>query len=145
MSHRYHLCWPQPQLATKFKKHMEGRQGSFVLLIHKKTTYFTEPSNPPPFCRTVREWEWVRLFARRGVIVHSGFVCQLPHRSRQLLLYSSFFLCCRDAIWQVYYWSSFSLFTFFLPLCFLAFFSILKSINGSIALLYPWENWTVLW
>lgn len=28
---------------------MEGREGSFVSLLHRKNTYFVEPSNPPFF------------------------------------------------------------------------------------------------
>lgn len=34
---------------------------------------------------------------------------------------------------------------FFLPLCFPAFFSTLKSMSRSTSLLFIWKNWTVLW
>lgn len=147
MSHRFHLCWPEPQLPTKFKTHMEGRQGSFFSLPHRKDTYFTKASNPPPFCRRVRVWEWVRLFCRREVAIHAGFVCQLPHMNRQPLLYSSFFSllqrCHMTSVSLVIFLS----FHIFPSTGFPGFFSTLTSISfstlqsKSTALLFTWKKW----
>lgn len=113
-----------------FKKHKEGRQSSAVSLLHRKNTFPTQPSNPLPFSRRAREWEWVRLFSRRGVAIHSGFLCQHRHT-----LQETFFIQQLSCLLQTCHMMGVLLAIFLLffyafpPPCFLAFVFMSRSMN----------------